>query len=457
MTKRRVNKTATFLVIVTLLSLLDLAYFAGIKSIQYYHPFRIFRLYGSPEEILGFLRMMRQVILFFVPGFFIGIGAGSLILRSAAFTQTALRFLRLGLWLPFLFLPASSSNTFMLTLPAALLCSMYHYLAAHSLLGFNRNNTLRYVAGETFLLVFFFSLISQLWVSLWPWFIFSAYIDFTRGFEVFALFLVFLLFTNWVFRSNFDLAARRHEIILTKQLNSADRKSFIGALLLTILCFVGWQILSPPLAPFFQASPFYALRGGYYLIESGEIWGDIGLSLLEVIVGLLCGALLASLACLLMFPWIRKVTFYLLPLTYLSPIVLYLIIFIYVPYIAGRLPGWIYFWHKVVAIGLLTFFPFIETLWGLRDQQIAYRVLLAIDDALPMAFIIMLFGEAFTATQGIGFMMTVANATYQTDKAVAGFFLCVLFLVTFSTIIRTAAKALSAGARESDGVPAPAV
>jgi ABC-type nitrate/sulfonate/bicarbonate transport system permease component len=191
-------------------------------------------------------------------------------------------------------------------------------------------------------------------------------------------------------------------------------------------------------------------------MQSGELFGDAGLSLLEVTIGILCGGLLAALASLLMTPSVRKISFHLLPLTYISPLVLWVMLFLYVTYTAGRIPGWLYFWHKVVAIGLLTFDPFMQTFWGLRESPMRYRVLLAIDDALPIALVVMIFGEAFAATQGIGFMMTVASATFQTDKVVAGFLLCISVLITISILLRMTAKRVVAGAPNSEVVPAPA-
>jgi hypothetical protein len=72
------------------------------------------------------------------------------------------------------------------------------------------------------------------------------------------------------------------------------------------------------------------------------------------------------------------------------------------------MPHWIYpppgfvFWQKVLAVGCLTFFPFVQALWGLCKHPWPYRVLLAVDDAFPIAFVTMLFAELMAATAGLG-------------------------------------------------------
>jgi len=61
---------------------------------------------------------------------------------------------------------------------------------------------------------------------------------------------------------------------------------------------------------------------------------------------------------------------------------------------------------------------------------------------LPSAFIAMLFGELWAATAGLGFMMTVANATNQFDKALAGFIITIALLTGISAVLRLIVKLL---------------
>jgi ABC-type nitrate/sulfonate/bicarbonate transport system permease component len=62
--------------------------------------------------------------------------------------------------------------------------------------------------------------------------------------------------------------------------------------------------------------------------------------------------------------------------------------------------------------------------------------LFAIDDALPIAFIAMLFGELYGATAGLGFQMTVASATYQYQEGLGYFLITAIFLASLSMMLR---------------------
>ena len=112
------------------------------------------------------------------------------------------------------------------------------------------------------------------------------------------------------------------------------------------------------------------------------------------------------------------------------------------------------FWQRVVVVGCLIFFPFIQALWGLRKRPLLYRVLMAIDNSLPIAFVAMCFGELYASTAGLGFMMTVASATHQTDKGLAGFFVTVALLVGISSAVRLVAKKICVSEEVHEILPA---
>jgi ABC-type nitrate/sulfonate/bicarbonate transport system permease component len=54
----------------------------------------------------------------------------------------------------------------------------------------------------------------------------------------------------------------------------------------------------------------------------------------------------------------------------------------------------------------------------------------------------MLFAELFASTAGLGFVMTVASATYQNDKGLAAFFITVVLLAVISATLRWSTKPL---------------
>jgi hypothetical protein len=222
--------------------------------------------------------MLREIIFYVVSGGVIGIAIGSLVLRNSRLTLAVLRFLRLGLWLPFLIIFAVRED-FILGILAVMLCTVYHYLAARFLLSLQGREIWRHVGREAILQAFFISLISQIPAGYWKWFEFAAMFQPAIGLRVLLMLLIFLFFINWIFRSNFDLAARARATILTRELNSATWCSLCGAILVTAVCLLVWQAFAQPLH-FISTSPLDTLKAGYYLLKHHETWNDIRVSLL---------------------------------------------------------------------------------------------------------------------------------------------------------------------------------
>jgi ABC-type nitrate/sulfonate/bicarbonate transport system permease component len=451
-TKWKIDRTTIFLCLVFILFLWDLAYFLGIRNpARFPHPFVIFRTLGDIEFLRGLPGMLRQIIFSLVSGWVLGVAIGSLVLYNSWLSEATIRFLRIGLWLPFLVIFAVP-ETFWLGIAAVTLCSCYHFLAGRSLLGLQGNELRRYVAREATLQALFISLISQIWVQRWMWFIFAWPRNPAMGFGVLAVLVVFLGFVNWVFRSNFDVIAEKGSTVLSKELSGAGWQSFLGVLLLTVACLATWQLFSAARFNFLHSSLLEALKAAYYLFMSGEIWGDIGRSLLELVGGIVLGGSIALVVFALLSTTMtfRNFLFLLLPLTHIAPIVLWLLV--WVTWIVG-LQDFLVLWHKVIAVGCLTFFPFVQGLWGLRVCPLLYRVLMAMDNSLPIAFVTMCFGELYAATAGLGFMMTVASATGQTDKRLAGFLITLVLLVTLSSTLRWVVKRLYLSESNSRALP----
>jgi ABC-type nitrate/sulfonate/bicarbonate transport system permease component len=393
--------------------------------------------------------MLRQIIFSVASGGVIGVAIASLVLYSSWLTQATVRFLRIGLWLPFLIIFAVPA-TFSLSITAVTLCNCYHYLAARSLLRLERYEALTYSLREGVLQGLFISLISQIWLQRWLWFGFWAPVmKPPAGFGVLTVVMVLIAFVNWIFRSSLEVTAKTRATIQTKELDKPERRSFLGVGLIAFGCFVIWHLFSALRFNFLRSSPREALNAAYYLFVSGEIWNDIAVSLLEIVGGMILGGSvgLAVFAFFSFTPNFRKVLFPLIPMTYISPIVLWLEAFLFwsmwfEPNWQGSVQGFIYVWHKVIAVGCLTFFPLFQALWGLRNHPWAVRIVLAVDDALPIAFVTMLFGELMAATAGLGFMMTIASAMHQTDKGLAGFLITLALLVGLSATLRLVAKNL---------------
>ena len=451
----KIDRTTIFLYIVLFLFFWDLAFILGIRDPDRFpHPFRIFRLLGVSDFVRPFLTMIRDVIFSCGSGGIIGLGIGSLIVRNSALTHSALRTLRLGLWFPFMVLFATP-DPFILNFVAVMLCSCYHYLVARCIFGLEGHETRVHVAREAILQALLISLLSQIWTGYWKWFEFAALYQPATGWGAFIALLGLLFFINWVFRSNFDLIAVRRGIILNNDSNNASWKSCLAPLLFAVGFFIIWHAVVSLRFPRFQSSLLGVVEAGYQLLKNGDISGDVGISLLEIFGGILLGGCIAFVAFWLMFAQgvIRNALCTVLPLLYLSPIVLWLLAWFMLGWINPP-PGFVYFWHKVIAVGLLTFFTLIQGLWGLRDKPLVYRVLLAMDDAIPIAFVAMLFGELWAATAGLGFMMTVASATNQLDKGLAGSLITFLLLIGLSTAVRWIATRVSLAAEVIRPFPA---
>src|SRR5207237_9765592 len=339
---------------------------------------------------------------------------------SSWLTIVSVRVLMIEFCLPFLIIFAVSA-TFWLSITAVSLCVGYHYLTARSLLRLERYEALTYSTREGALQALFIALISQIWVQSWLWFIFPWSQQNARmGFGVLSVLVAFLGLVNWLFRSSFDVTAEMRATIRIEEVNTATSKYFLEAVLLMVVCLAIWQLFSASRFNFLRVSPFEPINAAYYLFMSGEIWGDIRLSLLEVVGGMVLGSSIALVVFSLLSTTLtfRNFLFLLLPLTHIALIVLWLLV--WATWIVS-LQDFLFLWNKVIAVGCLTFFPFVQALWGLREHPLLYRVLMAIDDSLPIAFVTMCFGELYGATAGLGFMMTVAGATYQYDKGLAGF------------------------------------
>ena len=70
------------------------------------------------------------------------------------------------------------------------------------------------------------------------------------------------------------------------------------------------------------------------------------------------------------------------------------------------------------------------------------RVLMALDNALPYAFVGMLFGEAYAATSGVGFFVVVARASGYRTEALAASLIALSLMIAVSFILRFIVKRL---------------
>lgn len=223
----------------------------------------------------------------------------------------------------------------------------------------------------------------------------------------------------------------------------------------SVLIFLGvWETFSQSgvIKPLFISSPTAILKACWDLFASGEIYNDLLVSgteffILAVTIGIPLG---------LSAGWYRKLCFVIDPFVsalYATPrIALLPLIIIWLG---------IGIWSKVAIVFLGAFFPIcVNTLSGVRtvDQELinAARSFGANDmrifktvvlpSSVPFiltgprlgvgrALVGIVAGELYAATAGIGFLITVAGATFQTAKVFVGILIIAFFGILFVDLL----------------------
>ena len=433
MKKWNVDRVTIFFFIVVVSFLYDLAFYLGIRdTARFPHPFVYFRSLGDIEYLRGFPGMLRQAMFSLVAGGLLGWAIGFVILKSGWLSRATILFLRIAMWFPFLLLFAVPA-TFMLGIAAAMLAGIYHYLTARLFLEFSSREAFGRAAGEVTLQILLFTLIAQIWVRRWDWPILPMTLGTTMGLTVLGLILCLAFLLNWIFRRSFQTGCDLHAIVRKKELLLSKRGSVLGVTLLTVVWLLIWQLTRVAFG--FDAGPFETIQRISEFFTTGNGWRDIQISLVEITSGVVFGGLLSFVVSIFLqnSKSIRGTINRILPATYLSSIALWLLAFLLVE--SNRSGLFIGIGGKAVAVGFLTFFPLIQDLWAFRDSTLLQRWAIAVDDALPIAFVAMLFGELYAATAGLGFQMTVASATYQYQQGLAYFLITAIFLAVLSMIL----------------------
>jgi hypothetical protein len=330
--KWHVDREMIFLFIAAVSFLYDLTSYLGIRdTTRFPHPFVYFRLLGDIEYLRGFPGMLRQTMFSLVAGGLIGWAISLVILRNDWLTRAAIRFFRLAMWFPFL-VAFAAPNTFIQGIAAAMLAMLYYYLTARLFLDLLPRGAFRYAGGEVILQTLFFSLLSQMWTRRWDWAIFVMKSDATMGFPVLALVLILVLLINRIFGRNFLLGCTRRAILRNKELFFSKDGSILGVTLLTLIWLLLWQLTSAALLYDPAARPFPAIQRVGELLVSHEPWHDILISLAEIGGGIIFGGLIALAVSTVMnrSGEIQHAIANISPVTYLSPIVLWLLVFQFV-------------------------------------------------------------------------------------------------------------------------------
>ena len=460
MAKQR-SKSATILITLGMLLLWEVLYYLKlVDSVRFSHPLGVVQALG--RSLSGFSMMLVHFTFAALLGGGLGFVLSRFIIRSTWLTQATLRFLRIGLWLPFLIywpLPTWPPRdnyrydpifwAWIVSVWAVAMSACYHHLTARFVLALEWREARTQVLKAVILHALFISVVSQGWVVPygWNWFPMPGQGEVAVIYASLVLLAALVFTINLAFQADFEQTAGYRGKVIVKEVATRTWGSLAGVVVITAACFVLWFLISRPLYPYlFVGTPLDVLLIAYRLLMEeislpnmdSTLWRHAGISLAEVFGGLILGGV-AGLATFGILSGREKSAnrmLLFLPLTYIVPIILPLILIHWIGGYTGA-------WRITLGVALLIFFPFIHVLWGLRDRPAFFRILLATDEALPFAFVAMIIGEAMNAIAGLGYFMVVARVMGNNVGAgLAASLLTVVFLVLLSSTLRCFAQQL---------------
>lgn len=414
---------------------------------------------NAMSYLTGFAFMLLQIMAIGSCGLWLGIKLGRLIGSQHWLGESAVQILRIGIWLPFLIywpLPTWPPRdgyqydpifwAWFMCLIVAVLSGSYAYLTTTVSADMAWKDARPYAMRMSTLYVLFISLISQQWIFPhgWNWFSLQGNGDFAKLSMSIILIMIIVVVVERLWKSSFTENARITGTILSKELTQRGVSSLIGAFIIALISMGLWQILSAPLKLYLLiSSPAEVFEAFYKLLVSKihfphtttSVWWHIMVSAMEVFGGLAVAAIAGQLVfkALNSSVSLRERVLPILPLTYLSPIVLPFFVMSWVDGYTGP-------WRIVFGVSALAFFPIVEVLWGLRELEPRYRMLVALNAALPFSFVGMIIGETANAVMGVGLLMAVARATGQVAEGIAVSLMIVLLMALSSAALKMVAR-----------------
>jgi ABC-type nitrate/sulfonate/bicarbonate transport system permease component len=250
--------------------------------------------------------------------------------------------------------------------------------------------------------------------------------------------------------STLEKTATLNGVTIVGQLREADWTSRLGAAILWALCFTLWYRLFVLLRDIFAIAPLREVtRAAHRLLTTGYVtastqeplWRDVAVSSQELAEGLLltgiAGIIVVKLLQFSADSTFRSSSFF--AATHTVPVLLAILSIAWIG--VGH-------WFRATIVAAVSLLPFVQSLWGLRDQALFSRILLALDNALPYAFVGMLFAQLFASTAGLGFLIVVMRAEGNRTKALATSLITFGLLVVVSLALRLVAKIIASSTRQ---------
>ncbi|MGZ8500820.1 MAG: hypothetical protein ACXW5W_20895 [Candidatus Binatia bacterium] len=426
----------------------------------------VIRGFSDPElyRAVG-LFLLRLAVVSILGGLF-GISLGKMILQSRLLTDSTLRFLRYGIWFAVIVafgimvpdnrIPLtgmSQMRTAVLTAlcgagPSVLLASCYQYLQNKVSDPGVKYPSTRYaihqVISHSFVLCFFHGMLLS--SARWPWEWWSIRAD-PSTMLVGCLSVIAVASLLQPFNLPLSIAAPVRRWRVSSSYDRENLRSLLGSWIQGLgFCIVSFWIydwiLQDALLHVSFNEHVRAVRGLVFDVaatggprEIQSVWYDIGFSSIEIIGGVVI-AVLAALVLGKLAKRDKALSDFIsrwISLANLSLISIWgglLVI--------GVSPFLVY--SKLLLIASLVFYPLMESLWAFQSLPLFRRVLIAVSEVLPIAFIGMLFAESFAATKGLGFVAVVTRVADHHPKSAAALVIVAMLLVATTSLVRFGSK-----------------
>lgn len=392
----------------------------------------------------------------------LGFLLATMCLQTGWSSRVIRRFSRIGMWVPLLILwplpvwfHATSENsikiwTLGIGIISVTVSMVYYYLSIVPIADSIGNRTREHILRKFLVQSLFVSLILHVRVSPVAWFPSPGVTAIPDGYTVLLLIVFVSLVLELKLGSEPDKLSRDGTEIIRHNLKDAPKSDLWYVLFVVGVFLLIWWLISvitpshhsPTLVEVIAQLMRFILGSP---ISPGQafLWQELGVSLLEVALGLASGGAFASL---LVCAGAKSAPFRLGLLRVLRST--YVLLMTIPLFVFGRLEFYFGMWLSVAVVASLSIFPFLHGFSSSGDHRWWTKVLLGVEDALPYGFIGMLSSESIHAAYGVGLSMTIASATGQSVDgcAIAAVLTCAF--VALAVLVRAILRTTLAGEQE---------
>ena len=231
-------------------------YFAGlIDPLYHYHPLGSLQILLDVSFLRGFGIMSLQLIVALLVGGALAGVIGPLILRASELVGSTIRFLRIGMWIPFVIywpLPAwdpwvvNFGLTFVLislvSVSAVALSGVQCFLVSRFVLNLQQEDTRWWLLRSAMLQALFISVFSQPWLGRhgWRWFDFG--VGGAYAASMLVLLLVFIIERS--LHTRFDYVSASRGNVLVGEFDRFTLGTLFGSILIALFLILLWQVIS---------------------------------------------------------------------------------------------------------------------------------------------------------------------------------------------------------------------